>query len=68
MFNNNYQRQMTNNHVPLNTAKNGAKIDDLMCNITCRNKAQHRQRRFFFLQQRHAHYTVFQLFLNLIMN
>ena len=49
MANINYQRQIIKKRFPLRTAKSGAKIYNLMCNITCGNKAQHRQRRFSFL-------------------
>ena len=45
MLNNNYQK--IKYLVSLKTAKNCAKIYNLMCNIICRNKAQLQQRRFF---------------------
>ena len=48
-FNINCQRQIIKKRFPLKTAKSGAKIYNLMCNITCRNKAEYRQRRFSFL-------------------
>ena len=39
MFNNNCRRQIIKCQVLLKNAKTGAKIHNLMCNITCRNKA-----------------------------